>query len=205
MTREETLRSYRNYAPAYDLIFGQVFQDGRKLAAELANSRRCQDILEVGVGTGLSMPLLRKDVRLTGIDISEEMLVQARERAIKLGHGQDWQVELGDVQDMTFPDASFDAVLALYVASTVQDVRAFGREIARVCKPGGEIIIVNHFSSRHPVMGAFERFLGHYAGRLGFQSDFPLDRFIEESGLKPFEVVPTGFLGYWKLLRIINR
>jgi phosphatidylethanolamine/phosphatidyl-N-methylethanolamine N-methyltransferase len=204
LTREETLRTYRSYAPAYDLIFGKVFHDGRKLAIELANAKPYQDILEVGVGTGLSMPFFRKNVRLTGIDISAEMLAKAKRRAAAMGHAKDWRLDVMDVEAMDFPDASFDAVLALYVASTVQDLKSFGDEMRRVCKPGGEIIIVNHFTSRHRLVAGVERFLGNYAGRLGFEPDFPMERFSAESGLVPYEVLPTGMFGYWQLLRILN-
>jgi len=204
MTLEQTLRAYRGYAPTYDVVFGPILRDGRRLAVQLANHRPGQRLLEVGVGTGLSLPHFRRDAIVTGIDVSPEMLVKARRRADGLGHAEDWRLEIMDAQDMGFADDSFDAVVALYVASTVQIPARFGAELLRVCRPGGSIVIVNHFSSRPGPLGAAEKWLGRHAGRLGFEADFPLDRFIAETGLIPVECRPTGLFGFWTLLRAVK-
>ncbi len=204
MTLEQTLRAYRGYAPTYDLVFGPVLHDGRRLAVQLANGRPNQHLLEVGVGTGLSLPHFRSDATVTGIDVSPEMLVKAQRRAEELGHAGDWRMAIMDAQAMDFADNSFDAVLALYVASTVQDPARFGAELLRVCRPGGSIVIVNHFSSRAGLIGMAEKWLGRHAARLGFEPDFPLDRFIAASGLQPVECRSTGLFGYWTLLRAVK-
>jgi phosphatidylethanolamine/phosphatidyl-N-methylethanolamine N-methyltransferase len=95
-------------------------------------------------------------------------------------------------------------VLALYVASTVQDPARFGAELLRVCRPGGSIVIVNHFSSQAGAIGMIEKWLGRYAAKLGFEPDFPLGRFILQSGLDPVECRPAGLFGYWTLLRAMK-
>jgi phosphatidylethanolamine/phosphatidyl-N-methylethanolamine N-methyltransferase len=201
MTLEQTLRAYRGYAPTYDLVFGPVLHDGRRMAVRAANSRPNQCLLEVGDGTGLSLPYFRPDATVTGIDVSPEMLAKAQRRADALPHAADWHMAIMDAQAMEFPDNSFDAVLALYVASTVQDPARFGAELLRVCRPGGSIVLVNHFSSQAGPIGLIEKWLGRYAARLGFEPDFPLDQFIAQSGLDPIEILPAGLFGYWTLLR----
>ena len=204
MTLEETLRAYRGYAPTYDVVFGPILSDGRRMAVRLANARPNQRLLEVGVGTGLSLPHFRRDAIVTGIDVSPEMLAKAQRRADALGHAGDWRLEIMDAQAMGFADNSFDGVIALYVASTVQDPARFGAELLRVCRPGGSIVIVNHFSSRPGLLGAAEQWLGRHAGRLGFEPHFPLDRFVAETGLQPVELKPAGLFGYWTLLRAVK-
>ncbi len=200
MNLEDTLRAYRGYAPAYDFLFGPILHPGRKEAVALVNDRPRQRILEVGVGTGLSLPYYRRDATVTGIDVSPEMLAKARRRVA--ARGMDARVSLVemDAQAMPLEDNSFDGVLALYVASVVPDPVRFGAELRRVCVAGGRIVILNHFSSAHPVLRRIERGLARYARRLGFEPDFPLDRFVEATGLDVREVTR----GYWKLLRCVN-
>jgi phosphatidylethanolamine/phosphatidyl-N-methylethanolamine N-methyltransferase len=109
-----------------------------------------------------------------------------------------------DAERMTFPDSSFDAVLALYVASVVPDPARFAAELRRVCRPGGTIVIVNHFSSDNRVMHTIERWLAPLAGRIGFHADFPLPDFLASSGLSVREQRPSNLFGYWTLLRCVN-
>src|SRR5205814_10228432 len=134
---------------SYDIFFGPVFHPGRKEAVRIANDRPRQHILEVGVGTGLSLPHFRKDSRVTGIDVSEEMLAKARRRAERLRLSHVEVLRVMDAENLEFPDNSFDAVLALYVASVVPNPARFAAEMRRVCIPGGTIVVVNHFTSEH--------------------------------------------------------
>jgi phosphatidylethanolamine/phosphatidyl-N-methylethanolamine N-methyltransferase len=194
MDIEDTLRTYRLFSGSYDLVFGPVFHPGRKQAVRIANDRPGQRILEVGVGTGLSLPHFRRDARVTGIDVSAEMLEKARRRVVLLM----------DAEQLTFEDNAFDAVLALYVASVVPNPARFAAEMQRVCKPGGTIVIVNHFTSENPVMRFIERRLAPLAGKIGFHADFPLDRFLAASRLQVRETRPSNLFGYWKLLRCVN-
>jgi phosphatidylethanolamine/phosphatidyl-N-methylethanolamine N-methyltransferase len=204
MNIEDTLRTYRLFSGSYDLVFGPVFHPGRKEAVRLANDRPGQRILEVGVGTGLSLPYFRADARVTGIDVSAEMLAKARRRVERRKLAQVEALLVMDAEKMTFEDNAFDAVLALYVASVVPDPAQFAAEMRRVCKPGGTILIVNHFTSDSGIMRFIEKRLAPLAGKIGFHADFPLDRFLAGSGLSVREQRPSNLFGYWTLLRCIN-
>jgi phosphatidylethanolamine/phosphatidyl-N-methylethanolamine N-methyltransferase len=204
MDIEDTLRTYRLFSGSYDLVFGPVFHPGRKDAVRIANDRPGQRILEVGVGTGLSLPHFRRDARVTGIDVSAEMLAKARRRAERRKLPQVEALLLMDAEQLSFEDNAFDAVLALYVASVVPNPARFAAEMQRVCKPGGAIIIVNHFTSENAVMRFVEKSLAPLAGKIGFHADFPLDRFLAASGLQVRETRPSNLFGYWKLLRCVN-
>jgi len=204
MELEDTLRTYRLFSGSYDLVFGPVFHPGRKEAVRLANDRPAQRILEVGVGTGLSLPYFRADARVTGIDVSAEMLAKARRRVARLRLKQvDALLEM-DAEKMSFADSSFDAVLALYVASVVPNPARFAAEMRRVCRPGGTIVIVNHFTSENPFMRFIEKRLAPLSGKIGFHADFPLPPFLAQSGLTVRETRPSNLFGYWKLLRCVN-
>jgi phosphatidylethanolamine/phosphatidyl-N-methylethanolamine N-methyltransferase len=204
MDLQDTLKTYRLFSGSYDLVFGPVFHPGRKAAVRIANDRPSQRILEVGVGTGLSLPHFRKDARITGIDVSAEMLARARRRVER--HGLDNVAALleMDAEKMSFADDSFDAVLALYVASVVPDPARFAAEMRRVCIPGGTIVIVNHFTSENPAMRFIEKRLAPLAGKIGFHADFPLDTFIAAGELDVREMRPSNLFGYWRLLRCVN-
>lgn len=204
MDLQDTLKTYRLFAGPYDLVFGPIFHPGRKQAVRLANDRPGQRILEVGVGTGLSLPHFRPDSRVVGIDVSAEMLAKARKRAAARGLRQVEALVEMDAENLTFAENSFDAVLALYVASVVPNPPRFAAEMRRVCKPGGTIVIVNHFTSINPLMRFIEKRLAPLASRIGFHADFPLDRFLDASHLTVREIRPSNLFGYWKLLRCVN-
>jgi phosphatidylethanolamine/phosphatidyl-N-methylethanolamine N-methyltransferase len=204
MDLQDTLKTYRLFSGSYDFLFGPIFHPGRKDAVRIANDRPAQRILEVGVGTGLSLPYFRSDARVTGIDVSAEMLAKARRRAArqKLRHVEAL-LEM-NAENMSFSDDSFDAVLALYVASVVPNPARFAAEMRRVCIPGGTIVIVNHFTSENPAMHFIEKRLAPLAGKIGFHADFPLPTFLEASGLDVRESRPSNLFGYWRLLRCVN-
>ena len=204
MDLHDTLRTYRLFSGSYDIVFGPVFHPGRKDAVRIANDRPGQRILEVGVGTGLSLPHFRPDSRVTGIDVSAEMLAKAQRRAERrrLAHVEGLHVM--DAENLEFPDSSFDAVLALYVASVVPKPERFAAEMRRVCIPGGTIVVVNHFTSENRPMRFIEKRLAPLAGKIGFHADFPLDSFLAAGRLRTREVRPSNMFGYWKLLRCVN-
>src|SRR5215467_6649685 len=204
MDLQDTIRTYRLFSGSYDIVFGPVFHPGRKEAVRIANDRPGQRILEVGVGTGLSLPHFRPDSRVTGIDVSTEMLAKAQRRAkrLRLTHVEDLQVM--DAENLEFPDSSFDAVLALYVASVVPSPTRFAAEMRRVCIPGGTIVLVNHFTSDKWALRFMERRLAHLARHIGFHADFPLEDFLRDSALSVREIRPSNLFGYWRLLRCIN-
>jgi len=201
---QNTLRTYRRYAGSYDIVFGPLFHPGRKAAVALVNNRPNQRILEVGVGTGLSLPYFRADARVVGIDVSPAMLAKARERVRRGGLAQVEALLEMNAEATSFPDDSFDAAIALYVASVVPSPARMGAELRRLVRPGGSIVIVNHFTSRNPLLRRLERRLGRISDRIGFQADFPEDRFLAESGLAVRERRPSNLFGYWTLLRCVN-
>ena len=204
MDLHDTIRTYRLFSGSYDIVFGPVFHPGRKEAVRIANDRPGQRILEVGVGTGLSLPHFRADSRVTGIDVSEEMLAKARRRAERLRLAHVEGLHVMDAENLDFPDSSFDAVLALYVASVVPNPVRFAAEMRRVCIPRGSIVVVNHFTSENLLARFMEKRLARVARHIGFHADFPLDAFRRDSRLSIREVRPSNLFGYWKLLRCVN-
>src|ERR1700756_3088641 len=173
MDLHDTIRTYRLFSGSYDIVFGPVFHPGRKDAVRIANDRPGQRILEVGVGTGLSLPHFRPDSRVTGIDVSAEMLAKAQRRAQRLGLDHVHSLRVMDAENLEFPDSSFDAVLALYVASVVPNPARFAAEMRRVCIPGGTIVVVNHFTSENLPARFIEKRLAGVARHIGFHAGLP--------------------------------
>src|SRR5499427_4110088 len=204
MDLHDTIRTYRLFSGSYDIVFGPVFHPGRKQAVRIANDRPGQRILEVGVGTGLSLPHFRRDSHVTGIDVSAEMLAKAESRVARENLAHVDGLHLMDAENLEFADNSFDAVLALYVAPVVPNPARFAAEMRRVCIPGGTIVLVNHFMSDNWAVRFFEKKLAHLARHIGFHPDFEFDTFIRDSRLTVREIRPSNLLGYWKLLRCIN-
>jgi len=200
MQIEAVKAAYRRYAKVYDALFGPVLQPGRKAVMEALECRPGERVLEVGVGTGLSLPLYPPYVRVTGIDLSREMLDKAR---IRVGRRQLANVEglhEMDAEAMDFPDASFDKVVAMYVVSVVQEPARLLAELHRVCKPHGDIFIVNHVRSSNPVVGAVEKSLARFSDQLGFHPDFEMHSLVNGSRVE--QVSSVNF--FWKVMRVRN-
>lgn len=204
MDIEAIQKAYRRYARRYDLYFGALFQPGRKAVIERMACKPGERILEVGVGTGLSLPLYPAGARVTGIDISAEMLERARLRKERCGLDGNVELRVMDAERLEFADDSFDKVVAMYVASVVPHPVRLVSEMRRVCRPGGEFFIVNHFHSTNPLVGGAESMLAPLSRLLGFHPDFPLDRFVRETGLEVVASQPVNLFGYWTLLRARN-
>ncbi len=192
--------AYRRYARHYDKIFGPVFAPGRRLTMEYVNAEPGRRILEVGVGTGLSLPEYRDDVSVVGIDVSPDMLDVARRRVEEERLRQVEGLYEMDAEALEFPDDSFDVVVAMYVASVVPNPQRFIDEVRRVCRPGGDILIVNHFASNHPVLRRMEQTLKPLSKILGFRTDMELDDLPEFADFQRVGVHPTNLFGYWKLV-----
>lgn len=203
MDTDSVRTAYRRWARAYDLVMGAILRPGRKEVLELMQCEPGDHILEVGVGTGLSLPLYPANVQITGIDLSTDMLERAevRRQRYRLHH-----VELKemDAEAMSFPDQSFDKVVAMYVASVVPHPEHLVAEMQRVCKPDGDIYIVNHFLHAHPLVAGIERLLAPLSKLVGFRPDFSLDSFVERTGLDVVERRGVNLGGYWTLLKARN-
>ncbi len=201
MQLEAAQAAYRRYAGVYDAVFGPVLQTGRKVVLDKLRLRPGERVLEVGVGTGLSLPMYPPSVRITGVDASREMLAKAR---LRVAAGNIANVEAlleMDAQAMSFPDGSFDKVVAMYVVSVVERPAQLMRELRRVCRPDGEIFIVNHVRSSNPLLGAAESALAPFSAKIGWHPDFKLEE-ITAAGGTLLEVSPAGLL--WKLFRFRN-
>jgi phosphatidylethanolamine/phosphatidyl-N-methylethanolamine N-methyltransferase len=193
MSSEAVRRAYRRWAPVYDFTFGKVADWGRMRTVDYINGLEGR-VLEVGIGTGISLPHYKRSLKVTAIDLSPDMLKRARERVEReqLSHVEDI-IEM-DAGDMSFPDNSFDVVVAMYVLTVVPEPRRVMQELQRVCKPGGEVIVVNHFSKTDGLRGRVEKALAPFASLLGWRPQFPMetlfhcDRLIVKgaSELKPF-------------------
>jgi phosphatidylethanolamine/phosphatidyl-N-methylethanolamine N-methyltransferase len=201
MQIESVKAAYRRYAAIYDALFGPVLQPGRKALVQALGLRPGDRVLEVGVGTGLSLPLYPRDVRLTGIDVSREMLEKARARVARLRLANvDALLEM-DAERMSFADASFDKIVAMYVVSVVERPGRLLEELHRVCRPDGEIFIVNHVRSDNRLIGAMEKALAPLSDKLGFRPDFELRDMVSDHE-QLTELSRINF--FWKVMRLRN-
>jgi phosphatidylethanolamine/phosphatidyl-N-methylethanolamine N-methyltransferase len=196
-------RVYAVLAGVYDGFFDWALWPGRRRAVEALEILPGHRVLEVGVGTGLSVPLYPPGCDLTGIDISEAMLEKARERIEDLG-AYEVSLERMDARELRFPDASFDRVLAPYVVSVVPEPERVMAEIARVCRPGGIVVVVNHFLHHSPPLALLERGLTPVTRWIGFRMDLPGERVIETENLKLVLDRRVNILGFWRLLKLVR-
>ncbi len=207
MERERVANAYGRWAPVYDMIFGPVFRRGR-LDAVAAAERIGGRILEVGVGTGLSLPSYSSGTRVVGIDISEPMLDKARRRVRQENLGHVESIAVGDAENIDFPTASFDVVVAQYVVTAVPKPERALDEFVRVARPGGEIIITTRIGAETGLRGTIEKWLMPLTSRLGWRTEFawsryerwaqgsPCVRLLERRTLPP--------LGHFSLIRFLR-
>lgn len=204
MDREGVVKTYDRWAPVYDLVFGQVFEKARKsaiAACEAVGGR----VLEVGIGTGISLPYYSEHCRIVGVDISAAMLEVARQRVSDLRMTNVEQLAIMDVQDLDFADGSFDVVTAQYVVNTVPDPEAALDEFMRVLRSGGELIVVNRVGADKGARLKAEKLIEPIVERLGWRSDFPWARFENwmraNGSVTLAERRPLPPLGHFALLR----
>jgi len=198
VSAERVERSYARLSGRYDLFFDRILQPGREVALEALRLEDGERVLEVGVGTGLVLPLYPRGCEVVGIDLSDAMLSEARERIARLGL---WHVSVAkmDAARLHFPDGSFDAVFAPYVISVVPDPRKAMDEMQRVCREGGRIAVVNHFLSRNPIKAAVEKALSPLSMHLGFHLDTPLEIVLRTRRLKLIRTEKVNLFGNWTL------
>lgn len=198
-------KAYKRYASIYNYSFGWIFNPGRRTAVELADTRPGNRILEVGVGTGLSLPLYPSHVRVVGIDTSPEMLEQARELVSEKSLSHVESLEIMNAEEMTFSDHSFDCVVAMHVATVVPNPAKFASEVKRVCKPGGRIIIANYFHQPGTWAGKVSWRLRHLSKYLGFRPEVSLEEFLEETGFEVSNKVSVNLFNVWSVLIVENQ
>ena len=199
---DNVVDTYRFYAPLYDRLFGAVLEPGRRALTAAACAMRPTSILEVGVGTGLTLERYPGSASVVGIDISNEMLAIARERAEKLP-GRTIHLVPMNAEAMDFPDGSFDCVAIPYVLSVTPNPERLVAEIRRVCRKGGTILILNHFSGSR-FWWFLERAVRSLANRIGFRSDFCFDEQILKYDWEILSVKKVNFFGLSRLVTIRN-
>lgn len=193
--------AYRLWAPIYDYSFGLVAGPGRRLAVKKLNETQGGRVLEIGVGTGLSLPSYKPGLDVTGIDLSPDMLAKAAARVDSLKLPRKTLLVM-DAGRLAFADASFDAAAVMYVMTVVPDPTAVMAEMWRVLRPGGMAIVVNHFSRERGLRAAAEHWLARYSRRLGWHPIFPLKTVTGAPGFKLVETVSLPPLGLFTLLRL---
>ncbi len=177
--------AYRRWAPVYDHTFGAVSTLGRKAAVEVLNSKPAgTSILEVGVGTGLALSDYKHDLRITGIDLSPEMLEKARAKVAEENLTNVVGLQEMDASNLQFPDNSFETTVAMFVLTVVPEPEKVMRELARVTKLGGEVMLVNHFSQEEGVRGWVERRMAPFAEIIGWRPVFDVSRVMVCNDLK---------------------
>lgn len=204
INRVGVAKAYAAWAPVYDLVFGKVFDHGRQSTIAIADAIGGR-VLDVGVGTGLSLGDYSRTTKLCGVDICEAMLRKAQERVRTLNLTNVEALSVMDAKHLAFPDATFDAVVAQYVVTAVPDPEATLDDFVRVLKPGGELILVNHIGAESGPRKLFELAFAPLARRLGWRPEFPWARLVNwaarHGGVNLIERRPMPPMGHFSLIR----
>jgi phosphatidylethanolamine/phosphatidyl-N-methylethanolamine N-methyltransferase len=204
LEERQVRRVYDFYSPVYDFLFKKIFEPGRIAAVRMLGNPSRGRVLEVGIGTGLNLPFYPRDIDLVGIDLSEGMLKKAQEKLDGLRMGR-VTLKVMDASALDFGDGEFDATLATYVISAVPDPVAVLREMRRVTKSGGTMVILNHFRSKNPVMRRIEDALAPVCAHLGWKTNLALTPLLETVGLTPEVTRRVNLLRGWHLVKCVNR
>ncbi|MEH2471882.1 phosphatidylethanolamine/phosphatidyl-N-methylethanolamine N-methyltransferase [Nitrobacteraceae bacterium AZCC 2161] len=202
--RAGVAKAYGVWAPIYDIVFGKVFDPGRQatiIEADKIGGR----ILDVGVGTGLSLIDYSRSTKICGVDISEPMLRKAHQRVQALNLTNVEALAVMDAKNLAFADGYFDAVVAQYVITAVPDPEATLDDFIRVLKPGGELILVNHIGAESGSRRLFELAFAPLARRLGWRPEFSWGRLVDwaagHGGVTLTERRPMPPMGHFSLIR----
>jgi len=204
LDRETILAAYRRWAEIYDQVFGVVSAPARRRTVALINRLPGRRVLEVGVGTGLALPLYAADKRVTGIDLSPEMLGRARKRVARRGLATVDMLAEMDAEAMSFRDASFDIAVAMFVASVVPNPRRLAAEMRRVVVPGGPLLFINHFAAEGGPRWWVEWALAPASRALGWHPDFAIEALLSpgERARAHLTLAPPG--GLFTLVELTN-
>lgn len=204
MDQSSLERIYNGYAKVYDRVFGGVFDASRARAVRQLAVQPGERVLEVGVGTGVALPLYPHEASIVGIDYSEGMLEQARQRVER--HGlRNVELRRMDAMQMDFPDSSFDAVIAAYVVTAVPDYRRVMSEIVRVCRGGGRFVMVSHFKNRNPAIAGVECLINPITQKLGWRTELPLATALSGTPLEVRHAEKVAPFRLWDLVECVNR
>jgi phosphatidylethanolamine/phosphatidyl-N-methylethanolamine N-methyltransferase len=201
--RDQIERVYSSYAGVYDRVFGRVFQDSREAVVRNLKVEPGERVLEVGVGTGLCLPLYPPNCEITAIDLSEAMLEKAAAR-VKEHALTNVKLMKMDAGEMDFPDSSFDTVIAAYVVTAVPDYRKLMKEMIRVSRVGGRLILLNHFTQEHPIVAAVEKAISPICVKIGFRTDLSVDEVIDGWPLIKERDERVKPLGMWHVVECTN-
>lgn len=204
LDREAVLAAYRRWAGIYDWAFGAVSAAARRRTVALINRLPGLRVLEVGVGTGLALPLYAPEKRVSGIDLSPEMLQHARRRVVESKLGTIETLAEMDAEAMTFADASFDIAVAMFVASVVPHPRRLAREMRRVVVPGGQLLFINHFAAVAGPRWWAERALAPASRALGWHPDFAIEALLSAGDRANARLTPAPPAGLFTLVELPN-
>ena len=203
MKTEDIKRIYANYSNIYDFVFKKFFHPRHKYVIEQMNIRPNDKILDVGVGTGLALPLYPDYCHVTGIDLSDEMLNKAYNKVEK--HTlKNVKLKQMDAMNLQFEDNTFDQVIATFVISVVPDPIRVISEMKRVCKKNNNLIIINHFQSNNKFMAKIEDLVNPICRKIGWRTDLDLDHLISESNLLVNSKYTMSKFDLWKVVMAVN-
>lgn len=202
MDAEAVRAAYRRWAGIYDAVFGGITVLARRRAAAMVNRLPGRDVLEVGVGTGLALPYYHRDRRITGIDLSAEMLAQARRRVTDCDLTNIVALREMDAEATDFPEASFDVAVAMFVASVVPHPRRLLAEMRRVVRPGGNLLFVSHLAAVNGPLWWIEKGLAPASRALGWHPDFTAETLFSPEEMLRIVTAPAPPFGVFKLVRL---
>lgn len=199
MQTPEIKKIYARYSRIYDAIFSRWFSPRQRHVIRNLDLKPGQHVLDVGVGTGISLPLYPKDVRVTGVDLSREMLREAQKKVSSYRLDRVDLLEM-DAGHLAFPDHTFDVVIAAFVITVVPDPIRFLAEVRRVSKADGRIIIINHFQSENKVMARLEKWAAPLCAKIGWHSDLALDYLVQQANLQIERMYSFSKIDLWKVV-----
>tara|TARA_B100000959_G_scaffold175804_1_gene184037 strand:- start:154 stop:777 length:624 start_codon:yes stop_codon:yes gene_type:complete len=205
LDQNSIIKSYKRVSSFYDYTFGKVFKPGQRALIEKMSCNDSDIVLEIGIGTGASLQFYPNKTNVIGIDISPDMLDLAKEK-IKNNKIENKYISMMNGEHLSFPDNTFDKVVAMYVMSVTQNPKSLIDEMKRVCKDDGDIYIVNHFSSESDKfwIKALEKGLMPISKILGWKPYFPFSDFNNYANLNVQEVSKVNIFNYWNIIHATN-